>query len=353
MRVAFLNNRPQNGGIGQYAFYLHNALEAFNGHKVDMFQLEEFNPLNFNFINTYHNYLKSINAIDGSFGLIHASCPGIVSSLVIRKLKKFPLVTVHDVYIKEKSSKSITERLQERYVNELSQGTPVIFVSKFTADRFKYHLQEPEKSKIIHYGIDHSLFKPRTKSSIRNKLKLPVERKIVIYVGDTLMRKNLDTLFKVYSKLNLYYHGGILFLVIGGDRKKIINLSRKYNVDNILSYSNMPHEQVAYHYNASDLMIYPSLYEGFGMPALEAMSSSLPIISSSATSLKEIVGVGGILVDPLDVESYVDKSISILNDPEEGSRISNLGLKRSLQFDWKKAASDTAKFYDEILKYKL
>lgn len=115
----------------------------------------------------------------------------------------------------------------------------------------------------------------------------------------------------------------------------------------------MPNEQVAYYYNASDLMIYPSLYEGFGMPALEAMSSGLPLISSNASSLTEIVGFGGVLVDPLDVESYVDKAISILNDPEESSRITNLGLKRSLQFDWKKAASDTIKFYDEILKYEL
>ena len=353
MRVAFFNNRPQNGGIGQYAFYLYNALKEFKGDEVRMFQLEEFNLLNFKFINVYHNYLKSINAIDRNFGLIHVSSPGLVSSLVIKKLKKVPLVTVHDVYIKEKSSTGMTELLQERFVNEVSQGTPVIFVSRFTADRFKYYFKEPEKSKIIHYGIDHLLFTPRTKSSIRNKLNLPIERKIVLYVGDTLIRKNLDTLFKVYSKLNLHYHGSILFLVIGGDRKKIIHLSRKYKVNNILSYSNLSHEQVAYYYNASDLMIYPSLYEGFGMPTLEAMSSGLPIVSSNASSLKEIVGFGGVLVDPLDVESYVDKSVSILNDQEESSRISTLGLKRSLQFDWRKAASDTVKFYDEVLKYKL
>ena len=353
MGVAFLNNRPQNGGIGQYAFYLYNALKEFNGDKVDMFQLEEFDPLNFRFLNIYHNYLKTINAIGGSFKLIHVSCPGPVSSLVIRKLKKVPLVSVHDVYSKEKSSTGISKLLLERFINELSQGSHVIFVSKFTADRYKYYFQEPEKSKIIHYGIDHLLFKPRAKSLIRNKLNLPIERKIILYVGDTLIRKNLDTLFKVYSRLNLRYHGGILFLIIGGDRKKIIHLSRNYKVNNIISYSNMPNEQVAYYYNASDLMIYPSLYEGFGMPALEAMSSGLPLISSNASSLTEIVGFGGVLVDPLDVESYVDKAISILNDPEESSRITNLGLKRSLQFDWKKAASDTIKFYDEILKYEL
>lgn len=356
MEVALVNNRPFDGGIGQYALNLYRSLIKYPKVETSFFQLEQTQLSLSNVLAGNRNYKGIMPLFKSNFEIVHVSCPGIISSMVIDKFKKGLIkniiVTYHDVYLKEKINFNITEYLLRRYLDKTTQINNIIFDSKFTFERYTYYYELPDRWSVIYLGVDHSLFKKRDKKKIREKLKLDQNKKIVLYVGDTLERKNLETLFAVYYKLNRYYKNNILFVLIGGDNKKIASLKLRYNIYNVIHLKNLSVDLVAYYYNVADLMIYPSIYEGFGVPALESMSSGLPLIYSNSSSLNEIVDFGGIKIDTYDVESYFDKAVMILSEENEREKLINLGLARSENFQWDKMASETVDFYRQVLNEK-
>ncbi len=102
-------------------------------------------------------------------------------------------------------------------------------------------------------------------------------------------------------------------------------------------------------YNCADLFVYPSLYEGFGLPPLEAMACGVPVITSNTSSLPEVVGNAGIMVDPHDINSLSEAMANVLKDKELKHRMSRDGLKRSKMFTWEKTVSEVLKIYNEAL----
>jgi glycosyltransferase involved in cell wall biosynthesis len=108
-------------------------------------------------------------------------------------------------------------------------------------------------------------------------------------------------------------------------------------------------EDLPMFYNCADIFVYPSLYEGFGLPPLEAMACGIPVITSNTSSLPEVIGDAGIMVDPTDDKSLSDAMYSVLTDKELWQHMSNNGLQRSKIFTWEKAAKEILEIYDEVL----
>jgi glycosyltransferase involved in cell wall biosynthesis len=348
-KVVILNNRPSNGGIGQYSLNIYenminlaaqNLLIEYNTFREHRF-IPPFSALDF------FNYRKKIHQLKNSYKIFHAASPGILSHM-IKNFKNIRIVTVHDVYLKEQRN-SIISNILERFLDETPNMNAIIFVSKFTAERYKEVYNWHGKSTIIHYGIDHLKFAYRDKYMARFALGLPQEKKIIIYVGDTLQRKNINTLFKVYSKISNLFGSKVMFLFIGGDSNIIQSLSKRYEIHNLIHKSDVPYEVIPSYFNSADLMIYPSSYEGFGLPALEAMASGIPLISSNSSSLSEVVNYGGILVNPFDIDAYFDYSVLILEDKNEQENLAKRAVKRSKDFSWRNAAIDTLNFYGTLL----
>jgi glycosyltransferase involved in cell wall biosynthesis len=102
-------------------------------------------------------------------------------------------------------------------------------------------------------------------------------------------------------------------------------------------------------YNCAGIFVYPSLYEGFGLPPLEAMACGIPVITSNTSSLPEVIGDVGIMVDPTDDKSLCDAMYSVLTNKELWQHMSNKGLLRSKMFSWERSAQEILKIYDEIL----
>ena len=102
-------------------------------------------------------------------------------------------------------------------------------------------------------------------------------------------------------------------------------------------------------YNCADIFVYPSLYEGFGLPPLEAMACGVPVITSNISSLPEVVGDAGIMVDPTDANFLSDAMCRVLKDKELRLRMRNMGLERSKLFSWDNTAKKMLKIYDEAL----
>lgn len=120
--------------------------------------------------------------------------------------------------------------------------------------------------------------------------------------------------------------------------------------DGILFVENVSAEQMPYFYNCADLFVYPSLYEGFGLPVLEAMACGTPVAASRATSIPEVVGDAGLLFDPLNVDEITNTMWKILTDAELRQDLRNKGLERVKLFSWEKTARETLALYEDVIE---
>jgi glycosyltransferase involved in cell wall biosynthesis len=112
----------------------------------------------------------------------------------------------------------------------------------------------------------------------------------------------------------------------------------------------VPNEELVYLYNAAKLFVFPSFYEGFGLPPLEAMACGTPVIASNVSSLPEVVGDAGILVDPNDVEALTVAMWRVLSDENLQREMRDKGLKRAATFSWKRAAQETLAVYRRVVE---
>jgi glycosyltransferase involved in cell wall biosynthesis len=102
-------------------------------------------------------------------------------------------------------------------------------------------------------------------------------------------------------------------------------------------------------YSAASLFAYPSLYEGFGLPVLEAMACGTPVVASKRSSLPEVVGEAGLLVDPLDVTAIADAMAQVLADEDLHQRLSQSGHRQAAKFNWGETAAKLVELYQELL----
>jgi glycosyltransferase involved in cell wall biosynthesis len=110
----------------------------------------------------------------------------------------------------------------------------------------------------------------------------------------------------------------------------------------------VPHQDLPVLYSGADIFVYPSLYEGFGLPVLEAMACGTPVICSNVSSLPEIAGDAAILVDPHHVEELSQAIYCLLMDAAKKEELREKGLKRAQMFSWEKTASKTLEVYQEV-----
>ena len=118
--------------------------------------------------------------------------------------------------------------------------------------------------------------------------------------------------------------------------------------DRILFTGYVPQNDLPLFMNGAEVFVFPSLYEGFGLPVLEAMSCGTPVISSNCSSIPEIVEDAGLLIDPSDPQALAEQIIYLLKNPEERERLSEQGLKQAALFTWRESARKTLDVYRSI-----
>lgn len=213
-----------------------------------------------------------------------------------------------------------------------------------------------EKIKMIPFGVDHKLFKPskdkqKIKEQIKRKYAIPEKNRIILYVGGDYPRKNVPTLLRAFSLLKneatLIKIGGDLYPAGGKKSSKLINeLGIKQKVIDIprKTMKNLP-----MFYNVADIFVFPSYYEGFGLPLLEAMACGCPVITTDRSSMPEVVGDAAIkLNDPFDYKLLAKKIDEVLNNDRLRQKMIKDGLIRSNKFSWEKHAEEVYKIYKEI-----
>jgi glycosyltransferase involved in cell wall biosynthesis len=211
----------------------------------------------------------------------------------------------------------------------------------------------PEKVEVVPCGVDENfqpIEDPQALDHFRRKRHLPEQ--MVLFVGTIEPRKNLINLLRGYALLS--QRTRVPHLVIGGPKgwrhQEVFSAAEELGLqEHVIFPGYIPQEELPLWYNAAELFIYPSLYEGFGLPPLEAMACGTPVIISNTSSLPEVVGGAGILVNPESAEEISEAMQRLLTDSTLRAEMRRKGVNRSREFSWQKAAQETVRVYEQAM----
>jgi alpha-1,3-rhamnosyl/mannosyltransferase len=236
----------------------------------------------------------------------------------------------------------------EKYcMKRLSRTEAIITISEFSKKEILNLLNvDPAKIYITSLGVDKT-FTPGKK-----RMQGLLDR-YLLFLGNLEPRKNLPILINAYLSLPKNLRERYPLVVAGAKAWHTNQLEKAllpFNHDEKITLTGyVPQTALPDLYRGASLFIYPSLYEGFGLPVLEAMASGVPVITSNLSSLPEVVGDAGILVDPHCVDNLREAILMILNDEEMRNELIAKGLKRAKSFSWEKCAKETLVVYEKVL----
>lgn len=220
----------------------------------------------------------------------------------------------------------------------------LIAVSQATADDIAHYYDRRENVHVIHHGVDHEKYRQPTQeeetaswqklTAQYSKLRQPY----ILFVGQIQPRKNIARLVEAFEKIN-----SAAQLVIAGSHgwlnKPIYERIKKSSqANNIILTGRVPDDLLPTLYWHADVFVLPSLYEGFGIPILEAMAAGVPVVTSNTSSMPEIAGNAAVLIDPT---SSQDIARGITQARAHGEELTAAGLTQSKKFDWSRCAEQT------------
>lgn len=241
------------------------------------------------------------------------------------------------------------------------QADVIVTVSQHSRDTLIEQWRLDPASVRVISEAPSSIFRPLPAAAERARLlarlKLPPDTRYLIYVGGISPHKNLEMLVDVFSRLVQRPACSDLKLLLVGDCRKDVfysSFSRISGMVNARGQSGsifftdyVPDEELVHLYNGALALVFPSLEEGFGLPAVEAMACGTPVIASNAGSLPETVGEGGLFFDPRAAEELEAALLRVLDDEDLRRELSARALRRAGQFSWKQAAADLKRIFEQ------
>jgi glycosyltransferase involved in cell wall biosynthesis len=279
-------------------------------------------------------------------------------------------VTFHDLSFKLypeffSRSKRIWQKILMNAKKEAQKAGKIIAVSNSTKqDLIDFYKIPEEKIKVIYSGIEQDFKKGISDEKIlkvKKKYRLP--DKFILYFGTIEPRKNLIGLIKAFeifkknfilkqtqSNIKKKQFSNIQ-LVIAGEKgwlyKNVFKMARQSSFSSEIIFTGfVNNSDKPYLYKLASLFVYPSFYEGFGFPPLEAMSCGIPTITSKFSSLPETVGKAAIMIDPYDIDEFACAMNLALNDENLREKLKKQGFEQVKKFSWQKCAQETL----EVLK---
>ncbi len=211
----------------------------------------------------------------------------------------------------------------------------------------------PENVKAIMLGFDPRMTHQRLQAegeTVCRKYGLPAE--YLLYVGTIQPRKNLDTLIEAFYRLKKSALIEDKLVIVGRKGwlyEKLFARIKELQLESDIIFTGfVPDEELPFIYDRARVFLYLSLFEGFGLPPLEAMACGVPVITSNTTSLPEVVGEAGITVSPTDIDGVSSAIMRILSDPELAAHLREAGRARAALFSWETAARETLAVYTQV-----
>ncbi len=266
-----------------------------------------------------------------------------------------PIVTtVHDVAFKRYPGFfSLRDRLLFATLLPLTMyhpGSTIITVSNHAKREIgHFYPKLVGKIHVTPEAADPKFRQVHSKNLLDNvKLRYGINSDFILAVGNLQPRKNLTRLIKAFVTIRDQC-GGIQLVVVGKAQwqsSEIYKIVQHLHLENKVIFTGyVPDEDLVLLYNAARVYAYPSVYEGFGLPILEAMACGTPVITSNTASMPEVAGDAAVLVDPLSEEQIGQVIINVLRNPELATTLIEKGLKRAKEFSWQKTALGTLTTY--------
>jgi len=278
-----------------------------------------------------------------------------INLLIFNRIKN--ILTVPDLsFFVYPENFVLPKSLYLRTISQISlkKATKIITISKNTKTDIIKYLNIPEKKIKVIYPAVRPFFHPIsdtiTLENIGKKYQIN-NKKIILYVGTLEPRKNIPVLIKSFCVLKKKFkieHSLVLVGAKGWKYEEIFSLKETVGCNDIIFTGFVQEEDLPGIYNLADVFVYPSLYEGFGLPVLEAMACGTPVITSNTSSLPEVVGDAGILVDPSNIEELTDAIFRVISNLSLKEEMRKKATEQAKKFSIEKMAKETISIYKEI-----
>lgn len=295
--------------------------------------------------------------------LTHLTAQQMATLLLFRRSLHPVVVTVHDIvpYLTRhrREQRAYRHPLEDMFdrlaMRSLKRADALIADSAFTRDTVVRTLRYPEERvAVVPLGVDPETFRPQAvPANFDRRYGLDSRYRYVLYVGSENPRKNLPTLLRAFARLRRLLPD-VRLIRVGATQYPTQARALQAEVeqlglsDAVLHFPAVPDEDLVLFYCRADLFVFPSLYEGFGLPVLEAMACGTPVVCSRTASLPEVAGNAALLVDPLSEEDLAEAMHRALTDAGLRGELRTRGLERSRQFTWQRTAEETMRLYERV-----
>ena len=363
---------PTRSGVGNYVLHLiENLLQVDNRSTYYFLSRKKNWPLMNNLVNQgfllstifshenhplgdlWEHFLLPLRLKKFGVDIFH----GPASLIPFRKKNFQVVVTIHDlVAFLFPDTIPLKYGRYMRYIlrHAVRRADKIISVSHHTREDLIQILQvPPEKIAVIHEAPT-PIFRPLDHLVARRQLqaRYGLEKKFIYHLGNIEPRKNLIVLLEAFELVCRQLRNEYVLVLSGQPGWLTANLQHfldKYSLkDRIIFTGYVPRDDLPLFMNGAEMFVFPSLYEGFGLPVLEAMSCGTPVISSDRSSIPEIAGQAAILVDPHDPEAIAESILLLIHHPAEREKLRWAGLQQAARFTWKDAALKTLAVYQSL-----
>jgi glycosyltransferase involved in cell wall biosynthesis len=213
----------------------------------------------------------------------------------------------------------------------------------------------PDKISVIHNAIDERFLRPTDEAQMdRVRQRYQLNDPFALYVGNIKPHKNVERLIDAFGRARAGGLEDLRLVIVGEDVSKYPGLRQavhRHRLDKFVRFLGFqPHETLSSFYRLARVFVFPSLYEGFGLPPLEAMACGTPVVTSNVSSLPEVAGGAALLVDPHDSDAIAEAICKAVSDEDLRKTLIDKGTARARDFSWAQSVAAIHKIYFEVLR---
>lgn len=268
---------------------------------------------------------------------------GIKAKKIITSVHDFSFLLYREFHPKER-----IEYFDNYFFKNLKRSDMIITGSNFSKNEILHHTDFSENQvRVIYHGIDRSLFRLYPEP----KVDFELPKAYILSVGSIEPRKNLLGLLKAYNLLDKALKERYKLVLVGfkgWENQEIMELIEQ-NKERIEYLGFISDEELAKVYALASLFVFPSFYEGFGLPPLEAMACGTPVVCSNSSSLPEVGGDAVVYCQADDIEDISQKIERVLSDTNLQKEMSQRGLEQAKKFSWEKSAQEHLDVFKEVM----